>query len=61
MRSIGISSASAAIWANTVSTPWPTADEPMNTATEPSGLISSRAVSLGPAAPPSMKQPMARP
>ena len=46
MRSIGISSASAAIWANTVSTPWPTAEEPMNTVTaavgvdlEPRGLL----------------------
>ena len=43
MRSIGISSASAAIWANTVSTPCPTADEPMNTVTVPPSLISSRA------------------
>ena len=56
MRSIGTSSASAAICANTVSTPCPTDDVPMKTEIVPSSLISIRAVSFGPAAPPSMKQ-----
>ena len=61
MRSIGISSASAAICANTVSTPCPTADEPMNTVMVPSSLTSSRALSFGPAAPPSTKLQIASP
>ena len=47
-RSIGISSASAAICAMMVSMPCPIADDPTSTANGPSRSTSMRAFSLGP-------------